>query len=193
MSEVRKQASELKAFMLDKAKVMQAAPTEVAAERLWQVRRVCSQSMFSLGDTKLNEDVVVPLGKQAELIRYTLELKKAIGLGTPTFGHAGDGNLHVHIMYNRDNKVEAKRAKLGIRKLMEKVVALGGAITGEHGIGLAKIPFMELQHTESEIKAMRAIKKALDPKGILNPGKMFGKFEVWDHEPLKVQLPWDHR
>lgn len=193
VSEVRKQASELKAFMLDKAKVMQAAPTEVAAERLWQVRRVCSQSMFSLGDTKLNEDVVVPLGKQAELIRYTLELKKAIGLGTPTFGHAGDGNLHVHIMYNRDNKVEAKRAKLGIRKLMEKVVALGGAITGEHGIGLAKIPFMELQHTESEINAMRAVKKALDPKGILNPGKMFGKFEVWDHEPLKVQLPWDHR
>ena len=69
-----------------------------------------------MADTKLNEDVVVPINKQAELIRYTLALKE-IGLATPTYGHAGDGNLHVHIMYNRSNKDEARKAKIGIKKL----------------------------------------------------------------------------
>lgn len=192
-AEVREQRSKLIAFMDTAALAKREARNDAAAEKLWQVRRTCSQSMYSLADTKLNEDVVVPLEKQAALIRYTLQLKKEIGLATPTFGHAGDGNLHVHIMYNRSNKDEARQAKKGIRQLMEKVVELGGVITGEHGIGLAKIPFMEIQHTKAEIDAMRAVKKALDPKGILNPGKIFDAFEVWDHETVKVELPWDHR
>ena len=95
-------------------------------------------------------------------------------------------------MYNRSVPSEGKRAKAGIQKLMQKVVDLGGAITGEHGIGLAKIPFMELQHSKAEIEAMRAVKAALDPKGILNPGKIFEPFEVWDHEPVEVKFSWDH-
>jgi glycolate oxidase len=135
----------------------------------------------------------VPIQKQAELIRYTIALKKEIGLSTPTFGHAGDGNLHVHIMYNRANPEEVAKAKAGIKKLMQKVVDLGGVITGEHGVGLAKAPFMEMQHSPAEIAAMRAVKDALDPKGILNPGKIFEPFEVWEHEPVQVKLPWDHR
>ena len=190
---VRSQRKELLGFMEERAVAHREARTETQAEQLWQVRRTCSQSMFSIADTKLNEDVVVPIQKQAELMRYTLQLKKEIGLATPTFGHAGDGNLHVHIMYNRANKAEAKRAKAGITKLMQKVVELGGVITGEHGIGLAKIPFMQMQHSKAEIAAMQAVKAALDPKGILNPGKLFESFEVWDHEPVKVKLPWDHR
>jgi glycolate oxidase len=96
-------------------------------------------------------------------------------------------------MYNRSCKDEARRAKRGIQQLMEKVVDLGGVITGEHGIGLAKAPFMPLQHTQAELAAMRAVKQALDPKGILNPGKLFDPFEVWKHSPVAVQLPWDHR
>jgi glycolate oxidase len=192
-SEVRKQRTGLLEFMTGRALACREAKTEAKAEKLWQVRRTCSQSMFSLGDTKLNEDVVVPLEKQAELIRYTLELKKEIGLATPTFGHAGDGNLHVHIMYNRGSSAEAEKAKAGIKKLMQKVVDLGGVITGEHGIGLAKIPFMPMQHSPAEIAAMRSVKAALDPKGILNPGKIFESFEVWAHDPIDVRLPWDHR
>lgn len=192
-SELRKQRTALLDFMSERALAYREAKTEAAAEKLWQVRRTCSQSMFSIADTKLNEDVVVPLEKQAELIRYTLELKKEIGLATPTFGHAGDGNLHVHIMYNRGSKADAKKAKAGIKKLMQKVVDLGGVITGEHGIGLAKIPFMSMQHTKAEIAAMRSVKATLDPKGILNPGKIFEPFEVWEHEPVDVRLPWDHR
>lgn len=192
-AEVREQRKKLLAFMESRAIRQREARTETQAEKLWQVRRTCSQSMFSLADTKLNEDIVVPLEKQAELIRYTLALKKEIGLPTPTFGHAGDGNLHVHIMYNRASAEDASKAKAGIHKLMNKVVQLGGVITGEHGIGLAKAPFMSIQHSEAEIAAMRAVKKALDPLGILNPGKIFDAFEVWDHELVDVRLPWDHR
>ncbi len=192
-SEVREQKKCLLKYMEGRATAYQIAPNEAQAEKIWQVRRTCSQAMFSLGDTKLNEDVVVPIEKQAELIRYTIALKKEIGLATPTFGHAGDGNLHVHIMYNRASRAESKRAKKGIKQLMKKVVDLGGTITGEHGVGLAKVHFMPMQHSKTEIASMRAVKDALDPKGILNPGKIFGDFEVWNHEPTEVTLPWDHR
>ena len=192
-AEVRQQRKCLLDYMTGLAASHREARTEAQAEKLWQVRRTCSQSMFSLADTKLNEDVVVPLEKQAALIRYTIALKKEIGLATPTFGHAGDGNLHVHVMYNRASKADAKKAKAGIHKLMQKVIDLGGVITGEHGIGLAKAPFMGMQHSQAEIAAMHSVKKALDPLGILNPGKIFEPFEVWDHELVDVQLPWDHR
>lgn len=191
ISEVRNQRKALLNFMSKSAAFQQIASTAKQAEKIWEVRRTCSQSMYLIADTKLNEDVVVPINKQAELIRYTLALKKEIGLATPTYGHAGDGNLHVHIMYNRSNKDEARKAKIGIKKLLKKVVDLGGVITGEHGIGLAKSPFLPMQHTQAEIAAMRAVKNALDPKGILNPGKIFEPFEVWNHIPSSVQLPWD--
>jgi glycolate oxidase len=76
---------------------------------------------------------------------------------------------------------------------MEKVVELGGAISGEHGIGLAKTPFLRLQHSPAEIGAMKSIKDALDPAGILNPGKVFAVFEVWKHPRVEVSFPWDHK
>ena len=161
------------------------------AESLLNIRRRCSQAMYSIADTKLNEDVVVPIEKQYDLILFTKELKNQIGLATPTFGHAGDGNLHVHIMYNRASKSEQKRAKAGILKLMRFVVSIGGSITGEHGIGLAKTAFLKIQHSKVEIDAMYALKTALDPKGILNPGKIFKPFEVWDYPKIKNKLPWD--
>jgi glycolate oxidase len=75
---------------------------------------------------------------------------------------------------------------------MREVVALEGAISGEHGIGLAKTPFLRLQHSPAQVRAMQAVKHALDPRGILNPGKMFEVFTVWKHPRLEVKLPWDH-
>lgn len=192
-SEVREQRKRLIEFMGSRALARREAKSDAQAEKLWQVRRTCSQSMFSIADTKLNEDVVVPLEKQAELIRFTIALKKEIGLATPTFGHAGDGNLHVHIMYNRSSQTEAKKAQVGIKKLMQKVIDLGGVITGEHGVGLAKAPFMSMQHSHPEIAMMKSVKAAMDPKGILNPGKIFEPFEVWNHDYVEVEMPWDHR
>lgn len=182
----------LETVLENRSLALRRTATHTEAERLWEVRRKCSKAMFRMGDSKLNEDVVVPLRSQEALLKYTLELKQEIGLATPTFGHAGDGNFHVHIMFNREDLDQRARAEQGVQKIMEKVIELGGAISGEHGIGLAKTPFLNLQHSPAEIGAMKAIKQALDPNGILNPGKIFEPFRVWEHAPVKVKMPWDH-
>ncbi|MBI4626119.1 MAG: FAD-binding oxidoreductase, partial [Verrucomicrobia bacterium] len=124
---------------------------------------------------------------------FLARLKRESGLPIPTFGHLADGNLHVNIMYHRAVSAECRAAEKAVRRLMETVVALGGAISGEHGIGLAKTPFLRMQHSPAQVRAMQAVKDALDPRGVLNPGKMFEVFEVWKHPRLEVHLPWDHK
>jgi glycolate oxidase len=124
---------------------------------------------------------------------FLARLKRESRLPIPTFGHLADGNLHVNIMYHKAIPAECRRAEKAVMKLMKTVVALGGAISGEHGIGLAKTPFLRLQHSPAQVRAMQAVKAALDPRGILNPGKMFEIFEVWKHERLEVSFPWDHK
>jgi glycolate oxidase len=149
--------------------------------------------MFNLGDSKLNEDVVIPMGKYVQFARFLEGLRRESGLPIPTFGHLGDGNLHVNIMYHRAVPAQCRAAERAVSKLMRTVVGLGGAISGEHGIGLAKTPFLRYQHAPAAVRAMRAVKRALDPRGILNPGKMFEVFRVWEHARLDVSLPWDHK
>ena len=107
-----------------------------------QTSKSTSIDVNPLGNTKLNEDIVVPLRNQSALIKFVMQLKRGSGLAIPTFGHAADGNFHVNIMFNRGDKVQEKAAKKAVLKLMKKVVELGGVITGEHGVGLAKSPFI---------------------------------------------------
>ena len=183
----------VKKWIRETALASREARSDRAAEQLWQVRRKCSGAMFELGNTKLNEDVVVPLARQVEFYAFLEELQADSGLEAPTFGHAADGNFHVNIMYDREDAGQSRAARRAVLRLMKKVVELGGTITGEHGIGLAKTPFLRLARNRAEIGAMRAIKKALDPEGILNPGKIFETFQVWDHRLVEVRLPWDHR
>ena len=149
--------------------------------------------MFELGDAKLNEDVVLPMRSYVKFAQFLVRLKRESGLHVPTFGHLADGNLHVNIMYHRADAKETRAAEKAVKLLMETVVSLGGAISGEHGIGLAKTPFLRIQHSPAQVRAMRAVKKALDPRGILNPGKMFEVFHVWKHERLAVTQPLDHK
>jgi glycolate oxidase len=170
-----------------------AARTRAEAEKLWSVRRKCSGAMFELGDAKLNEDVVVPARRYERFARFLDRLRRESGLAIPTFGHLGDGNLHVNIMYHLADPAECRAAQKAVGLLMKTVVEFGGAISGEHGIGLAKSPFLRLQHSPAQVRAMRAVKRALDPRGILNPGKMFEVFRVWEHKRLAVHLPWDHK
>ena len=191
-SEVDHGFARLKDILEQAGVAYRATDDDEEAEELWTVRRGSSKAMFQLGNTKLNEDIVVPLRAQKELLAFIRELRRATGLPCPTFGHAADGNFHVHIMYQREDPESCARAQKGIQALMEKVVALGGAITGEHGIGLAKSLFLPLQHSAAEIALMRRIKDAFDPNGILNPGKLFTPFAVWDHPREKVRMPWDH-
>lgn len=169
------------------------AADRAEAEALWAVRRTCSGAMFELGDSKLNEDIVVPLAAYERFARFLERLRRRSRLPIPTFGHLADGNLHVNIMYHAADRSEYRRAEKTVVDLMRGVVALGGAISGEHGIGLAKSPFLRFQHRPAEIRAMLAIKQALDPNGILNPGKMFTPFKVWEHPRLQLRLPWDHK
>ncbi len=167
------------------------ARTGAEAEALWETRRSCSPAMYRLADSKLNEDIVVPLDRQLELMRFVQRLEKQSKLPIATFGHAADGNLHVNILYHQADAEERKRAFETAGKLMRKVVSLGGAISGEHGIGLAKTPFLKLQFSDAELNAMRKVKAALDPQWILNPGKVFEETRIWEYEPVEHRFPWD--
>jgi glycolate oxidase len=175
------------------AVVARSARDRREAEELWAVRRGCSAAMFALGDAKLNEDIVLPLKSYAAFATFLEKLKKRHRLAMPTFGHLGDGNLHVNIMYHTGDKRECRAAVRAVDELMRGVKRLGGAISGEHGIGLAKTPFLALEHSKPAIRAMIAVKQALDPNAIMNPGKIFTRYEVWKHKRVECRMPWDHR
>ncbi len=192
-AEVSEQRAAVLAWAEAHATANRAAKDRSEAEQLWAVRRKCSGAMFELGDAKLNEDVVLPMRNYVKFAQFLARLKRESGLHVPTFGHLADGNLHVNIMYHKAVPAECRAAVKAVKRLMETVVALGGAISGEHGIGLAKTPFLRIQHSPAQIRAMKAVKDALDPRGVLNPGKMFEVFEVWKHPRLEVHLPWDHK
>jgi glycolate oxidase len=192
-AEVREQKTTVLAWAEVHAAAHRVARNRAEAEQLWAVRRKCSGAMFELGDAKLNEDVVLPMRNYVRFARFLARLKRESGLPIPTFGHLADGNLHVNIMYHRADRTEAHAAERAVEKLMRTVVALGGAISGEHGIGLAKTPFLRIQHRPAQVKAMRAVKDALDPRGICNPGKMFEPVRIWKFPKVAVHLPWDHK
>ena len=192
-AEVSEQRAAVLAWAKQHATAHRAAASREEAEQLWAVRRKCSGAMFELGDAKLNEDIVVPMRNYVKFAQFLARLKRESGLPIPTFGHLADGNLHVNIMYHKADPKECRVAEKTVKRLMETVVAMDGAISGEHGIGLAKSPFLRIQHSPAQVGAMKAVKHALDPRGILNPGKMFEVFEVWKHPRLDVKLPWDHK
>ena len=152
---------------------LQVATTEEECERFWALRRAFSNSLRATGLTKLNQDIVVPRSKLVELVEFAEGLSKRSGVPIACFGHAGDGNMHVNIMadrYNRDAEVR-ERAERALDELFAQVLAFGGVITGEHGIGLAKKRWWPQATSDVSREIHRAIKDALDPVGILNPGK----------------------
>ena len=186
-----REASLVEKWMKEASLNFRRADNDEEAENLWEVRRQGSSSMKKLASTKLNEDIVVPLDRQIQLVQFVESLREDFKLKIGIFGHCGDGNLHVNFMYDEENEQETSEAVQALHKLMEKVIALGGAISGEHGVGLAKTPFVRDQFNDAEWNAMLAIKKALDPKGILNPGKIFDVFKPWDQKKEKVVLSWE--
>jgi glycolate oxidase len=142
-----------------------------ACERLWQLRREFSYALRDTGLTKLNEDVVVPRGRLEDLFRFTERLQKRHGLPIASFGHAGDGNIHVNVMVDQSQPGARQRSEAALDDLFQQVLAWDGVITGEHGIGLAKKRWWP-EAASPEVRRLHlAIKQALDPKGILNPGK----------------------
>jgi glycolate dehydrogenase FAD-linked subunit len=171
---VRSEAASIRKLIeTRKPNAVQIANGEVDCEKLWALRRQFSNSLRSTGLTKLNEDVVVPRSHLVDLIEFAGELQVKHGFPIACFGHAGDGNIHINIMadrYNRDATVREK-VERALDDLFQQVLAWGGAITGEHGIGLAKKRWWPGATSKVARDLHYRLKQALDPDGILNPGK----------------------
>jgi glycolate oxidase len=150
------------------------ARDEEERQELWRVRREMSMSLKKVAALKFNHDVVVPKGRIPQLFALVDRLRRDFRLRVPSFGHAGDGNIHVNFMVDPGDPDEVARAQAAEPVLFEGVVALEGSISGEHGIGFAKAPFLSIELGPDEIALMRRVKQAFDPNGILNPGKIFG-------------------
>jgi glycolate oxidase len=152
---------------------VQRAEDADAQDALWQVRRQLSYAMRTIAGLKINHDVVVPRGRIPELFQLVERLRTDFQLTIAAFGHAGDGNIHVNIMVDPDDADAVARARRAEPVLFQAVVALEGSITGEHGIGFSKAPYLGIELSPDEIALMKRIKHAFDPNGILNPGKIF--------------------
>jgi len=149
------------------------ATTREEEDRLWDVRRALSPAIKRFGTLKFNEDVVVPRSRVPELIERVEEIGRRLQTFVVNFGHAGDGNIHVNFMCDREDKEAVRRAREAVRDTFGVAVELGGTISGEHGIGYVKAPYLDMALNYTTVEAMKRIKRALDPNGILNPGKMF--------------------
>jgi glycolate oxidase len=142
-------------------------------DKLWDVRRAISPSIMRYGTLKINEDVVVPRSKVPELVARVEDIGRRHDTFVANFGHAGDGNIHVNFMCSRQDAESIRRARECVKETFQLAVALGGTISGEHGIGYVKAPYLDYAIDKPTLSVMKGIKKVFDPNGILNPGKMF--------------------
>lgn len=170
-----------------------AARDGAEAEGFWKIRRGASQAMYLLADSKVNQDIVLPLSAVKKYFEFFKGLSRETGLPSPVFGHSGDGNYHIHFMYGSAVPGARERAWKAMEAAVKKAVEMGGAVSGEHGIGFLKSGYMPFQHGVDELDAMRALKRTFDPKNILNPGKIcFPGAPADVPAPLTgVRLPWD--
>ena len=151
------------------------ATDEAGSEKLWALRREFSNSLRATGLTKLNQDIVVPRSRLVDLAEFAAQLQARHGFPVATFGHAGDGNIHVNIMADHyDDPKVRQRVEDALDDLFAQVLAWGGVITGEHGIGLAKKRWWPAATSETSRDLHQRLKRALDPHNILNPGKFVG-------------------
>ncbi|MDA7526166.1 FAD-binding protein [Verrucomicrobiales bacterium] len=163
--------------LLDELNVvtLASAVTEEECERIWEIRRAFSYSLRATGLTKLNEDIVVPRGRLVDLAKFSEQLQEETGYSIASFGHAGDGNIHVNIMVPpMENESNLKQVDEALDRLFTQILAWGGVVSGEHGIGLAKKRWFSQAVSPVAMQVHQTMKQALDPKGILNPGKFLG-------------------
>lgn len=151
---------------------VKVAEDEESAEKLWTARKSLGPALGNLRTGKINEDVVVPRVYLSEAIRDYRKVAEKYGLLMAIFGHIGDGNLHVNLLYDKKNKEEEERAEGAVDEVFEITLRYNGSITGEHGVGLTKRKFLEYQFGPVGMEILRGIKKVFDPKNLFNPGKV---------------------
>jgi glycolate oxidase len=149
-----------------------AAFTDTEQEDLWNIRRNISPAIARLKPKKINEDIVVPTGKIPDTVEFINQLANEHELTIILFGHLGDGNIHTNLMVDPADTDEMTRAEIVLDKIFRYVVSLNGSISGEHGIGITKRPFMKYQFNTIEMEVFKRIKQAFDPENLLNPGKI---------------------
>ncbi len=143
------------------------------AAALWEARKALSPILYKIANQKINEDIVVPISRIPDMVARIKKIQQTSGLTIVSFGHAGDGNIHCNIMYDKQNPSQAKQAQKAVDQLFEATLELGGTITGEHGVGLTKMAYLSLEIGPVELDLMKKIKAVFDPRQILNPGKIF--------------------
>ena len=148
------------------------ATDAVAIADLWAARKSLSPATKAMAPLKINEDVVVPVSRLRELLEAIEGIAAEQSLHIVSFGHAGNGNLHVNFLVHPRDKDEMRRAQHGLQKLFQTVLTLGGTLSGEHGIGSSKRAYVPLELSPENLSIQRAIKQVFDPDGILNPGKL---------------------
>jgi glycolate dehydrogenase FAD-linked subunit len=169
-----KQASRIEAIIRPLGVVeTRIATTPAESEALWQIRRSVSASLRKVNPDKFNEDICVPRSKVPEMIRKIDAIAECYGIPIVNFGHAGDGNIHVNIMIDKKVPGEAEKAEKAIEEVFKGALELGGTMSGEHGVGIAKAAYIPLELSPEASAYMKTIKRALDPNNILNPGKIF--------------------
>ncbi len=162
----------IEVFESNNSLLIQQAGNEKEAEALWEGRKALYGTMHHVMPRLVVEDVTVPMSKIAEVLKGVEQIGQKHGVNIINFGHAGDGNLHPNIMFKGDSPEELERVDKAAADIFALATELGGTLTGEHGIGLAKAPFMPLEHDPVALKVMLGIKNMFDPNHILNPGKM---------------------
>lgn len=146
-----------------------ADPAEIAA--LWQARRALSPALRQAAPGKINEDVTVPVSQIGTLVEHLEQVARTAGIRIVNFGHAGNGNIHVNLLYDPADAAETRRAHHALAAVFEAVLALGGTLSGEHGVGLSKRDFVARELDPTAVALMHALKRQFDPDNILNPGK----------------------
>jgi glycolate oxidase len=154
---------------------VRVAQNEEERGEIWKARKMVSPAITQMGPTKISEDATVPRSQIPAMMERLNQIREKYQLNLVVFGHAGDGNLHPNIITDKRNIEEMKRAEDAVSEIFEAAVSLGGTLSGEHGIGNMKAPYMEMELGKEGLMMMKKIKEAWDPNQILNPGKIFPK------------------
>ncbi|PJN91728.1 FAD-binding oxidoreductase [Bacillus sp. mrc49] len=157
------------------ASYVKIAETVEERQTIWSARKWVSPAITQMGPTKISEDATVPRNQIPAMMERLQQIRDKYELNLVVFGHAGDGNLHPNIITDKRNKAEMKKVELAVSEIFEAAIELGGTLSGEHGIGTLKSPYMEMELGANGVNMMKKIKEAWDPNNILNPGKIFAE------------------